>query len=75
MAKIKFYAIIEIDTEAYSNLAGETQIREWDGDKCDVAIWIDAGMSGCSNYSVDAQVWDNLKHFFEDNVLDTMAEG
>ena len=70
MAKVKFYAIIEVDTEAFLNDA-----EPWDGDKYDVAAWIDSGMSGCSKYSVDASVWDNLKHFFEDNVLETLAEG
>lgn len=62
-----FFAIIEVDDEA---IDGET----WGGDKFDVAAWIDAGMCGCSKFEVSATVWDNLKDFFEDNVLETLAE-
>ena len=69
MAKRRFYVIIEMDDEG---LDGD----RWSGDKDDMACWIDSAMTPRgANYEVGAIVWDNLKHFFEDNVLETLAEG
>ena len=69
MAVRKFFAIIEIDDEG---LDGD----RWGGDKWDVACWIDSVMCPMgANHEVSAAVWDNLKDFFKDNVLETLAEG
>jgi hypothetical protein len=67
MAKQRFIAIIEVEDETYDG-------QRWEGDKYDVAAWIDHGMCSCSKHEVGAEVWDNLKDFFEDNVLETLAE-
>ncbi len=67
MAKVKFFAIIEVDTEALPD-------EVWDGDKFDIACWIDSAMCGCSKFDVESEVWDNLQDFFNDNVLETIAE-
>lgn len=62
MAVRKFYAIIEIDDE-------------WEGDKHDMVCWLEAALCPAVDLELEAAVWDNLKEFFEDNVLETLAEG
>lgn len=67
MAKQRFIAIIEVDDETYEG-------EKWLGDKYDVACWIDSGMCGISKFDAEATVWDNLADFFNDNVLETLAD-
>jgi hypothetical protein len=57
--KRRFYCIIEVQDD------------EWDGDKQDMATWIDAAMN---YHDIESTVWDNLADFQADNVLDSLAE-
>jgi len=68
MAIKKFIAIIEIDDEG---LTGDT----WEGDKHDVACWIDGAMTPYgANYEVSSTVWASLSEFIADHALDALAE-
>jgi len=62
-----FYAVIEVDPDA-----GDGEI--WDGDKFDVAAWIESGMCGCSKFEADPTVWDNITDFINDNSLEALAD-
>ena len=59
----KFFVVLELRDD------------KWDGDKHDMATWIDSAMNSfdANPGDIESTVYDNLEDFVHDHVLDVLA--